>query len=118
LASRHLAPVFEQLKAERGLPDVLRTDNGPELLGEASVSWCEANGDYIAPGKPNQNASIERFDRSYRDEVLDTWRSQIWMKCASSPAWMSSTTRREIDGFGRLIQRSLQRASLYSRLSA
>jgi len=76
LPSRRLVRVFEQLKAERGLPDVLRTDNGPEFLGEAFVSWCETNGiliDYIEPGKPNQNAYIERFNRSYRNEVLDTW---------------------------------------------
>lgn len=75
LPSRRLVRVFEQLKAERGLPDVLRTDNGPEFLGEAFLSWCEANGiliDYIEPGKPNQNAYIERFNRSYREEVLDT----------------------------------------------
>jgi len=76
LASERLVRVFEQLKAERGLPDVLRTDNGPEFLGEVFTSWCEANGvmiDYIEPGKPNQNAYIERFNRSYRNEVLDTW---------------------------------------------
>ncbi len=36
--------VFEQLKEERGLPDVLRTDNGPEFLGEVFVSWCKENG--------------------------------------------------------------------------
>jgi putative transposase len=44
-------------------------------MGDAFVSWCEAHGiliDYIEPGKPNQNAYIERFNRSYRDEVLDT----------------------------------------------
>ena len=29
--------------------------------------------DYIEPGKPNQNAFIERFNRSYRSEVLSTW---------------------------------------------
>ena len=76
LPSQRLVRVFEQLKSERGLPDVLRTDNGPEFLGEIFVSWCEANGiliDYIEPGKPNQNAFIERFNKSYRAEVLNTW---------------------------------------------
>lgn len=76
LPSTRLVRVFEQLKSERGLPDVLRTDNGPEFLGEVLVNWCSDNGimiDYIEPGKPNQNAYIERFNRSYRTEVLDTW---------------------------------------------
>ena len=76
LPSARLVRVFEQLKAERGLPDVLRTDNGPEFLGECFTHWCHQNGvmiDYIEPGKPNQNAYIERFNRSYRTEVLDTW---------------------------------------------
>ena len=76
LPSARLVRVFEQLKAERGLPDVLRTDNGPEFLGEVFTEWCKKNGvviDYIEPGKPNQNAYIERFNRSYRTEVLDTW---------------------------------------------
>ena len=76
LPSARLVRVFEQLKDERGLPDVLRTDNGPEFLGEVFVDWCTGNGvmlDYIEPGKPNQNAFIERFNRSYRSEVLSTW---------------------------------------------
>ena len=76
LPSERLVRVFEQLKEERGLPDVLRTDNGPEFLGEVFVSWCQKNGvmlNYIEPGKPNQNAFIERFNRSYRTEVLNTW---------------------------------------------
>ena len=66
--------MFEQLNAEGGLPPELRTDNGPEFLGEAFVSWAEANGmklGYIQPGKPNQNAYIERFNRTYRDDILD-----------------------------------------------
>lgn len=61
---------------KRGLPDVLRTDYGPEFLGETFVSWCAANGiliDDIEPGKPNQIAYIERFNRSYRVEVLNAW---------------------------------------------
>lgn len=76
LTSERLIRVFEQLKAERGLPDMLRTDNGPEFLGTVFTDWCKGNGifiDYIEPGKPNQNAYIERFNRSYRNEVLDAW---------------------------------------------
>ena len=76
LPSARLVRVFEQLKEIRGLPAVLRTDNGPEFLGTVFTEWCEAQGikiDYIEPGKPNQNAYIEHFNRSYRTEVLDAW---------------------------------------------
>jgi putative transposase len=74
LTSRRLVRVFEQLEATRGLPQVLRTDNGPEFLGEAFVAWAREHHmaiQYIQPGKPNQNAFIERFNRTFREEVLD-----------------------------------------------
>jgi putative transposase len=51
---------------------MLRTDSGPEFLGSVFTQWCEDQGvfiDYIETGKPNQNAYIERFNRSYRNEV-------------------------------------------------
>ncbi len=51
----------------QGLPQVLRTDNGPEFLGEAFMRWAKEDGmaiRYIQPGKPNQNAYIERFNRT------------------------------------------------------
>ena len=72
--SSRLVRIFEQLKRDHGLPQVLRSDNGPEFLGEAFTAWVEANGvaiQYIQPGKPNQNAYIERFNRTFREEVLD-----------------------------------------------
>lgn len=74
LTSTRLVRVFEQIKREHGLPQVLRTDNGPEFLGEIFVAWAKANGmviRYIQPGKPNQNAYVERFNRTFRDELLD-----------------------------------------------
>lgn len=75
ITSARLVRVFEHLK-QRGLPEVLRTDNGPEFLGEAFVAWAKENGmaiQYIQPGKPNQNAFIERFNRTYREEVLNQY---------------------------------------------
>ena len=68
--------VFEQLRDQHGLPQVLRTDNGPEFLGEIFTAWAKEAGmaiQYIQPGKPNQNAYIERFNRTYREEVLDQY---------------------------------------------
>lgn len=76
LTALRLIRVFEQVKAERGLPETLRVDNGPEFLGEVFTTWAKENGmtiQYIQPGKPNQNAYIERFNRTYRDEVLNLY---------------------------------------------
>jgi putative transposase len=72
--SSRLVRVFEQIKRDHGLPQVLRSDNGPEFLGETFTAWLKANGiaiQYIQPGKPNQNTYIERFNRTFRDELLD-----------------------------------------------
>jgi putative transposase len=76
ITSLRLIRVFDQIKRERALPQVLRTDNGPEFLGEAFVQWAKNHGmviQYIQPGKPNQNAFIERFNRTFREEVLDQY---------------------------------------------
>lgn len=74
ITSDRLVRVFSRIAQERGLPRVLRCDNGPEFLGEAFTAWAKAAGmsiQYIQPGKPNQNAFVERFNRTYREEVLD-----------------------------------------------
>lgn len=74
ITSARLVRVFDQLRQQHGLPQVLRTDNGPEFLGEVFTSWAKAEGmaiQYIQPGKPNQNAYVERFNRTYREELLN-----------------------------------------------
>ena len=66
--------VLDQLVALYGCPQALRLDNGPELMAQVFVDWCDRHGIvrlYIQPGQPVQNAFIERFNRTYREEVLD-----------------------------------------------
>ena len=74
IPARRLIRVLEELIALHGRPAALRMDNGPELTALAFVEWCDerriARYD-IQPGKPDQNAFIERFNRTYRTEVLD-----------------------------------------------
>jgi len=56
--------------------DPLRYDNGPELISSALSEWCEDQGmvlHWIQPGKPTQNAYIERCNGSFRREVLDAY---------------------------------------------
>ena len=65
---------LEQLIEIHGKPWAIRCDNGPELTSQAFTEWCRANAieiRFIQPGKPDQNAFIERFNRSYREEVLN-----------------------------------------------
>jgi transposase InsO family protein len=66
--------VLDQLALSRGLPQVLRTDNGPEFCGRTMLTWAHERGltlRLIEPGKPNQNAYIESFNGRFRDECLN-----------------------------------------------
>ena len=57
--------MLERAARERGYPDVLTVDNGPELRGRALDGWADDNGVqlyFIDPGKPTQNAYIESFN--------------------------------------------------------
>lgn len=68
--------VLERIAAWRGHPRRLRLDNGPEMVSVAMAQWAEDNDiqlDFIEPGKPMQNSYIERFNRTYREEVLDLY---------------------------------------------
>lgn len=68
--------LMEELAEYRGLPGEIRCDNGPEFLSKKFTGWCKANGveiKYIQPGKPSQNAYIERFNRLFREDVLDAY---------------------------------------------
>jgi putative transposase len=76
LPAERVIRVLEQVVAWRGRPQAIRLNNGPELIAERFMSWCAERGiqlRYIQPGKPNQNAFIERFNRTYRTEVLNAY---------------------------------------------
>lgn len=58
----------------RGRPKAIRCDNGPEYISSQLMAWAERQSIqliYIQPGKPQQNAYVERFNRTVRHEWLD-----------------------------------------------
>lgn len=76
LPAERVVRVLEQVVAWRGRPQAIRLDNGPELIADRFMAWCEDRGielRYIQPGKPDQHALIERFNRTYRTEVLNAY---------------------------------------------
>lgn len=76
LPAHRVVRVLEQVAAWRGYPAKLRMDNGPEMTSVKLAEWAEANGvhlEFIQPGKPTQNSFVERFNRTYREEVLDMY---------------------------------------------
>lgn len=66
--------VLERLALSRGLPKIIRTDNGKEFCGKAMLTWAHDRSvqlRLIEPGKPNQNAYVESFNGRFRDESLN-----------------------------------------------
>lgn len=67
---------LDDIACSRGYPLKLRLDNGPENISREMRRWAKNHNVeivYIQPGKPAQNAYIERFNRTYREEVLDMY---------------------------------------------
>lgn len=76
LPSLRVIRVLDALIKQRGKPAHIRTDNGPEFISHRLQQWCEHNNislQYIQPGKPMQNAYIERKNGSIRRELLNAY---------------------------------------------
>lgn len=74
LSGLRVTRVLDRIIAERGKPDGLRLDNGPEFTSRCFIAWAEQSGVpliYIQPGKPVQNSYIESFNGRFRDECLN-----------------------------------------------
>ena len=68
--------ILEQLKESRGLPKMIRVDNGPEFISFKLDNWCKENKvtlTFIQPGKPMQNGYVERCNGSIRSELLNAY---------------------------------------------
>jgi putative transposase len=71
LAATH---ILDRLAMTRGLPHIVRIDNGKEFCARAMLTWAYQRGvklRLIEPGKPNQNVYIESFNGQLRDECLN-----------------------------------------------
>jgi putative transposase len=76
LPASRVIRVLDQVAADRGYPQAIRSDNGPEFIAQVLADWARDHQllwDFIQPGKPAQNAYIERFNRTYREDVLDAY---------------------------------------------
>ena len=76
MPSARVIRTLKLVKGWRPLPQSIRVDNGPEFIAEALAEWCEHHGvtlNFIPPGKPQKNGFVERFNRSFREDILDCY---------------------------------------------
>lgn len=74
--AKKVVETLSNLGEEIGLPKTIRCDNGPEFISKTLSDWCKKKRvelRFIQPGKPVQNAFMERLNRHYREDVLDAY---------------------------------------------
>lgn len=94
ISGQMLTRILDRLALTRGLPKVIRTDNGKEFCGKSMVTWAHERGvqlRLIEPGKPNQNAYVESFNGRFRDECLN----EHWFTSLLHARTIIETWRRE-----------------------
>jgi len=76
LPATRVIRALDQIIEWRGPPLAIRVDNGPEYISGQLLQWAETRGiaiQHIQPGKPQQNAYVERYNRTVRHEWLDQY---------------------------------------------
>jgi putative transposase len=76
LPAERVVRILDALITWRGCPTQIRMDNGPELISHRLEDWATEHHillAHIQPGKPAQNAYVERFNRTFREDVLDAY---------------------------------------------
>src|SRR5579864_1026449 len=90
-ASRRVTRVLEQIVTERGTPQAIRCDNGPELTSRHFLAWCiekEIELVHIQPGRPMQNGRVESFNGRMREECLNmSWFGNLFEAREKIAAW-------------------------------
>jgi putative transposase len=76
LPAERVVRSLDQIIEWRGKPQAIRVDNGPEYISGTLMAWAEKHGvllEHIQPGKPQQNAYIERYNSTVRGEWLSQY---------------------------------------------
>jgi putative transposase len=91
IRGEQVVTVLNRLKCIRGVPTSIRVDNGSEFVSKAVDKWAYDNKvalDFSRPGKPIDNAFVESFNGSFRDECLNVnWFLSFEDACAKIEAW-------------------------------
>ena len=115
LPTERVMRTLDQILEWRDKPEQLRVDNGPEFISGKLNKWCikhDIELEFIQPGKPAQNAYIERFNRTYREDILDLYLfSSLAEVRAKTSRWMYEyNTDRPHNALGGMPPRALLKA--------
>jgi putative transposase len=116
----NVVEVLDRLIMERGKPNSIRVDNGPEFAGRLLDQWAYLNGvelDFSRPGTPTDNAFIEAFNARIRAECLNaSWFFSLADARERIEAWrIDYNTERPHSAPGHLTPRAFARQAQHAR---
>ena len=122
LSSKRIIRTLERVILDRGKPNIIRTDNGPEFTSKDLELWArdhEIQIQFIQPGRPMQNGYIERFNRIYRESILDAYLFfELDQVRTLTEEWMDEyNLRRPHESLGNLTPNELKMKQLKPDLS-